>query len=406
MAAAVAEDGEQSIHLFPVLSMRRGVIRTIAVLLAGLIAATVCAELLFQIVLATPLRWALPVPPVPLYGPDVATGYRHRANVSGMWLTEHRGFIRTSNLGLRDRDRDLAHGSGPRAIVIGNSFVEALQVELPHTAAAVAERILVRGRPGAEVVNLGLAGAKPAVEVARLESQGLALGPDLAVVVLQADEIATPAATDDSEFTGYRRGSDGAFHLSYGFRASRGYRFRTSAAGRTFYWLLDHSQVARILNARKNAGVLAEWPQPAAAPALALPATCAPNALDDHIALWIDGRPAEGRAILDALLRDLGAIGRAHRLPVIVAARAIEARCPALATKRAELIDAIRAMLNAAGLQFVDLDARVMAKVGRDGVAQLQGFGATLGSGHLNIEGNRIYGEIFAEIIDEALLRR
>jgi hypothetical protein len=406
MAAAVAEDGEQSLHLFPVLSMRHGVIRTITVLLAGFIAATVWVELLFQVLLATPLRWALPVPPVALYGPDASTGYRHRANVSGMWLTEHRAFIRTSNLGLRDRDRNLAHGSGPRAIVIGNSFVEALQVELPHTAAAVAERILVRDRPAAEVVNLGLAGARPAVEVARLASQGLALTPDLAVVVLQADEIATPSAIDDSEFTGYRRGADGAFHLSYGFRASRGYRFRTSVAGRAFYWLLDHSQVARILNGRRNVGVLAEWPQSAVAPTLAMAATCAPNALDDHIALWIDARPAEGRAILDAFIRDLGAIGREHRLPIVVATRAIEARCPELATKRATLIDAIRATLDAAGLEFVDLDARVVAKVGRDGVAQLQGFGATLGSGHLNIDGNRIYGEIYAAIIDEALLRR
>ena len=242
--------------------MRYGVIRTITILLAGFIAATVCVEMLFRIILATPLRWALPVPPVAVYGPDASTGYRHRANVSGMWLTEHRAFLRTSNLGLRDRDREIAHGSGQRAIIIGNSFVEALQVELPHTAAVMAERILVRDRPGTEVVNLGLAGAKPAVEVARLESQGLALAPDLAIVVLQADEIATPSATDDSEFTGYRRGAEGAFHLSYGFRASRGYRFRTSLAGSVFYWLLDHSQVARILNARKNVGVLAEWPRP------------------------------------------------------------------------------------------------------------------------------------------------
>jgi hypothetical protein len=405
LVVAVAEDGEQSIHLFPVLSMRRGVIRMITVLLAGVTAATVW-ELLFGVIFATPLRWALPVPPVALYGPDASTGYRHRANVSGMWLTEHRAFIRTSNLGLRDRDRDLAHGSGPRAVIIGNSFVEALQVELPHTAAAVAERILGRDRPSAEVVNLGLAGAKPAVEVARLGSQGLAMAPDLAIVVLQADEIVTPSAIDDSEFTGYRRGADGAFHLSYGFRASRGYRFRTSVAGSVFYWLLDHSQVARMLNARKNVGVLAEWPQQAVAPTLTKAATCAPNALDNHVALWIDSRPAEGRAVLDAFIRDLGAIGREHRLPIIVATRAIEARCPALASKRAALIDAIRATLNGAGLQLVDLDARVMAKVGRDGVAQLQGFGPTLGTGHLNIDGNRIHGEIYAEIIDEALLRR
>ena len=173
-------------------------------------------------------------------------------------------------------------------------------------------------------------------------------------------------------------------------------------------WSRPFSSSPAVLdfNGRKNVGVLAEWLQPAVAPTLAMAATCAPNALDDHVALWIDGRPAEGRATLDAFIRDLGSIGREHRRPIIVATRAIEARCPALAAKRAALIDAIRATLNTAGLEFVDLDARVMAKVGRNGVAQLQGFGLTLGSGHLNIDGNRIYGEIYAEIIDEALLRR
>ncbi len=386
--------------------MPRKVFPIIGAGLAGLAAATLAVELGFRLIEATPLRWVLPVPPVALYGPDADTGYRHRANVSGLWLTEHRAWITTSNLGLRDRNRGLAHGDGPRAVIVGNSFIEALQVEWKQTAAAVAEAILGRNRPGAEVVNLGLAGAKPAVEVARLQSQGVALRPDLAIVVLQADEIASPLATDDSEFTGYRRDAEGAYRLSYGFRASPGYRFRTSAAGDVFYWLLDHSQAARILNARKNAGVLAEWSNPPAANAHTPAPICAPTVLDDQVSLWIDGRPAEGRAILDAFIRDLGAIARAQRLPTIVATRAIEARCPALAEKRASLIGAIRARLAAAGLQFVDLDASVIAKVGRDGVARLYGFGPSLGSGHLNVEGNRIHGEIFAEIIEQALSRR
>jgi hypothetical protein len=44
--------------------------------------------------------------------------------------------------------------------------------------------------------------------------------------------------------------------------------------------------------------------------------------------------------------------------------------------------------------------------VGQEGVAPLYGFGANLGSGHLNAEGNRVYGEILADIIAAALARR
>ena len=191
-------------------------------------------------------------PQVALFGPDFATGYRHRVNVSGMWLTEHRNFIRTSNLGLRDRDRPLAHGAGPRAVISGrNSIIEAVQVgEVADQFGGGRADIVAPTRPGA-VGSGSISGfpePKLAVLVARLQTQGLALSPDLAIVVVDVGDFINPATTDDREFTGYRPDAAGEFHLSYGFRNTSGYRFRTSRAGRAFYWLLDHSEVARIIS--------------------------------------------------------------------------------------------------------------------------------------------------------------
>jgi hypothetical protein len=383
--------------------------RTIAAICGGLVLATLLTELFFQLIDATPLRWILPEPQVSLYGPDFATGYRHRVNVAGMWLTEHRNFIRTSNLGLRDRDRPLAHGSGPRAIIVGNSIIEAVQVEEAQTSSAVAEQILSRQYPGAEVVNLGLSGAKPAVQVARLQTQGLALAPDLAVVVVDANDFVTPATTDDQEFTGYRPDAGGVFHLSYGFRNTSGYRFRISRAGRVFYWLLDHSEVARIINGRKNVGLLAELSPPAAAAApqaYGQPTMCPTGILDPYIALWIRSEPAAARAVFDAYIRDLAAIQRDNKLPITVGTRNIKAGCSDLDDKRSALIAVIRAQIEGAGMHFVDLDAREMAAVGAERAADLYGFGTNLGIGHLNVAGNRVYGEIFADVIAPALPRQ
>jgi hypothetical protein len=388
--------------------MLRRIGRTIAAICGGLVLATLLTELFFQLVDATPLRWVLVEPQVSLYGPDFATGYRHRVDVAGMWLTEHRNFIRTSNLGLRDRDRPLAHGSGPRTVIVGNSIIEAVQVEEAQTSSAVAEQILSRQYPGAEVVNLGLSGAKPAVQVARLQTQGLALTPDLAVVVVDANDFVTPATTDDQEFTGYRPDAGGVFHLSYGFRNTSGYRFRISRAGGVFYWLLDHSEVARIINGRKNVGLLAELSPPAAAAApqaYGRPTMCPAGILDPYIALWIKGEPAAARAVFDAYIRDLAAIHRDNKLPIIVATRNIKAGCPDLDDKRSALIAVIRAQIEGAGMHFVDLDAREVAAVGAERDADLYGFGANLGIGHLNVAGNRVYGEIFADVIAPALPR-
>jgi hypothetical protein len=382
--------------------MLRRITRTMAAIVAGLVLAVLVTELFFRLIVATPLRWVLPEPQVALYGPDFTTGYRHRANISGMWLTEHRNLIRTSNLGLRDRDRPLAHGSGPRAVILGNSIIEAVQVGEAQTSAAVAEKILSSQRPGAEVVNLGLSGAKPAVDVARLQSQGLKLKPDLAIVVVDVGDFEAPATIDDQEFTGYRPDRQGVFHLSYGFRNTSGYRFRASRAGHIFYWLLDHSEVARIVNGRKNVGLFAEFSPP---PAEAGSTTCAADSLDRYMALWIKGEPAATRAVFDAFIRDLAAIQRDDKLPIIVATRAIEAGCPGLADKRSALVGAIRAEIEGAGLQFVDLDARAVAAVGADHEAELYGFGVNPGAGHLNVKGNRVYGEIFADVIGRALPR-
>jgi hypothetical protein len=387
------------------LSMLRRVIRTIAAVLAGLVLAALVTELFFRVIVATPLRWVMVEPQVALFGPDFFTGYRHRVNISGMWLIEHRNFIRTSNLGLRDRDRPLAHGAGPRAVIVGNSIIEAVQVGESQTSSAVAERILSRQRPGAEVVNLGLSGAKPAVLVARLQTQGLALSPDLAIVVVDTGDFINPATTDDREFTGYRPDAAGVFHLSYGFRNTSGYRFRTSRAGRAFYWLLDHSEVARIINDRKNVGIFAELSPPAAAQANEQTTMCPADSLDPYVAVWINGEPAGPRAVFDAFIRDLAAIHRDNKLPIIVATRNIKAGCPDLANKRAALIGAIRTQIEGAGLRFIDLDAREVAAVGADRDAELYGFGANVGIGHLNVAGNRVYGEIFAEVIAPALPR-
>jgi hypothetical protein len=377
-----------------------------AKLLAGIVAATAVVELIFAGISATPLRWTLPVPPVALYGPDPDTGYRHRPNVSGLWLTEHRSLITISSRGLRDRNRNVDHDGTPRAVIIGDSFIEALQVDGSETAVAVAEGILSRERPGTEVVNLGLAGARPAVEVVRLQSEGRRLGADAAVVMLYVDNFLSPSTTDDSEFTGYRRDVSGDFRLSYGFRNSSGYRFRTSLAGRIYYWLLDHSQVARIINARKNSGFSAEWSEAAAAAPAQRPQagwSCVSTLLDDQVALWRDRKPSQANALADAFIRDLAAIRQTRGIPIFIAAWDIEARCPSLASKRSALIEAMRARIERAGLQFVDLDQRIVEKVGPAGVAKLRGFGASFGTGHLNVEGNRVYGEIFADVLRPAL---
>lgn len=379
----------------------RSVFRFTLRFMLGLLAATIAAELVLRIISATPLWQVLPVPTVMFYGPNFDTGFSHRPDVTGIWTAENRTRVRISNLGLRDRERPLKRGDAPRAIVIGDSLIEAVQVEQEDTATAVAERILAAKRPDAEVVNLGLQGVTPAVQVARLKSIGLALQPDVAVLLVTLDWLLSDNISDDSLTPGYRKNAQGQYELSYSFRNGRGFAFRTSRAGAAVYWLLDHSMVARVVNARRNAGWFAEWPKAVQQAELASGPqdVCRADRLARQLALWVDRRPASAADILDATIRDLSAISRANRLPVVLVMRNIGLGCERIADQRQALVDAIEKRLSATGLIFVDFDALLLKKNGSPSVEKLHGFGRNLGSGHLNIQGNRIYGEILAEII-------
>lgn len=101
----------------------------------------------------------------------------------------------------------------------------------------------------------------------------------------------------------------------------------------------------------------------------------------------------------EAVIRDLSAISRDNKLPVVLVMRNIGLGCERIADARKALTDAIEKRLAAAGLGFADFDALLLKKNGSPSVERLHGFGKNLGTGHLNIEGNRVYGEILAEII-------
>lgn len=100
--------------------MMRRLIRLSFLVLAGLVAGSVVAELLFRVIEATPLWRVLPVSEVSLYGPDPFTGYRHRVGAHGVWLQENRSYITISNLSLRDRDRGFERGGATRVVVVGD----------------------------------------------------------------------------------------------------------------------------------------------------------------------------------------------------------------------------------------------------------------------------------------------
>lgn len=113
-------------------------------------------------------------------------GFFHVRGYDG-WQQSNEYFarVRFSQLGLRDpRDRYEKPAGTFRILLLGDSFMEAVQVEQRETTAAVLEARLRALRPdlNVEVINAGVAGWGTGIEGLYLDHEGYRFEPDLVLV--------------------------------------------------------------------------------------------------------------------------------------------------------------------------------------------------------------------------------
>ena len=117
---------------------------------------------------------------------DAHLGWFHKPNAEG-WFEKpcFRARVRINAEGLRDVDRPVAKPAGVyRILILGDSMIEAFQVDLEHTLTRVLERRLNEAKLGMafEVINLGVAGYGTDQEYLALRQVGLRYRPDLVVL--------------------------------------------------------------------------------------------------------------------------------------------------------------------------------------------------------------------------------
>ena len=196
--------------------------------------------------------------------PDPEIGYRFTPG-RAYWFrgeNDHPVSGRINALGWRDRDRTRAKPDGVfRVAVVGDSYVEAFQVELDSTFGAIAERGLnARGANRAEVMNFGRSGMTTTEELLVLVGDILPCRPDVVVLVFTPqNDIADvdPATADTRLRPFYRVGDDGSLQLDTSFRDSGAYRNRARLNP-----LKQHSALVSLVAERTNAWRLARARRP------------------------------------------------------------------------------------------------------------------------------------------------
>lgn len=127
-----------------------------------------------------------------LYRPDDFCGTRLQASIHGVWCDEGHGRIHINSLGFRGPEIKLNKPPDTvRIAVLGDSFIEALQVDYEESFCAQLQNRLTKsdGIPARsfEVINCGVSGFGTAQELLMLKHHVFPLMPDAVLLCVYPD---------------------------------------------------------------------------------------------------------------------------------------------------------------------------------------------------------------------------
>src|SRR5438045_210272 len=133
------------------------------------------------------------------YTTDETRGYVLRPCTQGWYRKEGEAYVSINCAGLRDREHTKPKPPGTlRVAVVGDSYPEALQVDVADAFWAVAERKLqacpALGGRNIEFINFGVSGYGTTQELITLEQQVWAYQPDIILLAVTTNN----ATTDNS----------------------------------------------------------------------------------------------------------------------------------------------------------------------------------------------------------------
>ena len=336
------------------------------------------------------------------YRPDRVRGYTLRPGASGWWTREGKGKVTINRDGLRDVDHDLQPAPGVlRVAVLGDSFSEALQVNLEATwwkqlealLNATPDCALRRGYPGGvEIVNFGVGGYGTGLELLTWRQQAHAYAPRKVLLAMYlGNDIQDNTPQPRGDLPVFRFGPDGALVIDNGFRNSAGSRFRFSPLGRFLDAVVDRSALLQLANEAKNRWASRRGPAPRPQASLPLPEP------DDP----------QGWTMSEALLRSLRDEVKARGGELIVTSLSTpEQTWPDPAARQAAFERAglrpfareerLSRVLAPLGVAYLPLAQELQQHADRGGIT-LHGFSAQQpGYGHWNQTGHRLAAEALA----------
>ncbi|MFT4560344.1 MAG: hypothetical protein ACI9BW_000078 [Gammaproteobacteria bacterium] len=383
--------------------------RAVAFGIMGFALSVGIMEACLRLIEYTPAWRVLPIVERELGWPDPNVGYALRSNHRIINVRENRARPTTNSFGMRDMQRSLGKSPGTyRVLLTGDSFTEALQVEDSQTFSQIAENRLNTTQPKTpvEVFNLGMSGAGPVQQFVVAKEALQRFSADALVMLININQFRSKEMSDDSINPAYVVHGNGDLKLGYGFRERASQRYRNTWLGRTFFFLMDHSRIARaaylriVQRGHINSPRVGSTRDPDVL-------NCAPITarLNKITTRWLRDGPLSVRRLSTQLFSDVALLSKGTGVKTAIVLYGIGE--PFLQCKRAMSVrQALVAQLEESLAPFeIDLwDADFEIAQFRSGALSdrsLRGFGRQRGVGHLNLTGHEHFAALMVDIVTD-----
>jgi hypothetical protein len=219
----------------------------------------VCGGLLAGLLVAECVLRVMTFSEPQIYVPDQFVGTRLQTGFEGMWTKEGQAQFRINSAGFRDIERKHAKPAGTfRIAVLGDSYVEALQVPLENAFWSVLESELAdcdfSGQKNVEVLGFGVSGFGTGQQLLMLRHYVWDYEPDMVILLMcpHNDLADNSRQLTNSVVRPFFSLKDDRLELDNTFRQHPSYIYANKASTRFKVACINRSRVLQLYSRVRN----------------------------------------------------------------------------------------------------------------------------------------------------------